>query len=55
LAAHCSDEQKSADTALLIGVLAKIGFSPNERGRMEFADGMVKTAHLIQKNWSQTT
>jgi len=34
LAARCADEQKSADTALLIGVLAKIGFSPKYRGRM---------------------
>jgi hypothetical protein len=34
LAAHCVDEQKSADTASLIGVLAKIGFSPKKRGRM---------------------
>jgi hypothetical protein len=28
------DELKSGDVSLLIGLLGKIGFSPNERGRM---------------------
>jgi hypothetical protein len=29
-----SDELKSGDVSLLIGLLGKIGFSPNERGKM---------------------
>jgi hypothetical protein len=32
--AYRADEQKSAHTALLIGLLGKIGFSPKESGRM---------------------
>jgi hypothetical protein len=34
MAAYRDDRLKLADTALLIGLLGKIGFSPNERGRM---------------------
>jgi hypothetical protein len=34
MAGYRSDKIKSADTSLLIGLLGKIGFSPNERGKM---------------------
>jgi hypothetical protein len=34
IAAYRSDSVKSGDVSLLIGLLGKIGFSPNERGRM---------------------
>ena len=52
-AAHCADEQKSADTALLIGVLAKFGFSPKERGRMNLP--LVWLKQLIRRVWSRTS
>jgi hypothetical protein len=35
MARYRSDELKSGDVSLLIGLLGKLGFSPNERGRME--------------------
>ena len=34
MARYRIDELKSGDVSLLIGLLGKIGFSPNERGRM---------------------
>jgi hypothetical protein len=34
MAAYRGDKLRSADTSLLIGLLGKIGFSPNERGKM---------------------
>jgi hypothetical protein len=34
MARYRSDELKSADASLLIGLLGKIGFSPKERGSM---------------------
>jgi hypothetical protein len=34
MAAYRDDRLKSADTALLIRVLGKFGFSPNERGKL---------------------
>jgi hypothetical protein len=35
MARYRTDELKSGDVSLLIGVLGKIGFSPNERGSMK--------------------
>src|ERR1700722_8032682 len=35
MARYRSDELKSGDVSLLIGLLGKLGFSPNERGRMD--------------------
>jgi hypothetical protein len=34
MADYRADKLKSADTSLLIGLLGKIGFSPNERGKL---------------------
>jgi hypothetical protein len=34
MARYRIDELKSGDVSLLIGLLGKIGFSPNERGKM---------------------
>jgi hypothetical protein len=34
VARYRSDELKSGDVSLLIGLLGKLGFSPNERGRL---------------------
>jgi hypothetical protein len=34
MAAYRSDKKKSADTSLLISLLAKIGFLPKERGAL---------------------
>jgi len=34
VARYRSDELTSGDVSLLIGLLGKLGFSPNERGRM---------------------
>jgi hypothetical protein len=34
MAAYRGDRQKSGDTALLIGLLGKIGFSPNDRVKL---------------------
>jgi hypothetical protein len=34
IAAFRTDNQKSADTSLLIGLLGKLGFSPKERGAL---------------------
>jgi hypothetical protein len=36
MARYRIDELKSGDVSQLIGLLGKIGFSPNERGRMNF-------------------
>ena len=37
MVAYREDRLKSADTALLIGVLAKVGFTPNDRARLTVA------------------
>jgi hypothetical protein len=34
MAAYRGDQQKSGGTALLIGVLGKIGFAPKDRGKL---------------------
>jgi hypothetical protein len=34
MARYRTDDLKSGDVSLLIGLLGKIGFSPNERGRL---------------------
>jgi hypothetical protein len=34
VARYRTDEHKSSDVSLLIGLLGKLGFSPNERGKM---------------------
>jgi hypothetical protein len=34
MAAYRSDKQKSADTSMLISLLAKIGFAPKDRGAL---------------------
>jgi hypothetical protein len=44
MAAYRDDRLKSADTALLIGLLGKIGFSPNERGKLNLPTPKQNTA-----------
>ena len=38
MAAYRGDQQKSGDTALLIGVLGKIGFAPKDRGKLNMPE-----------------
>ena len=39
MAACRSDQLKSGDVSLLVGLLGKIGFSPKERGRLNLPSG----------------
>jgi hypothetical protein len=38
MAAYRADRLKSADTAMLIGLLGKIGFSPNDRAKLNVSE-----------------
>jgi hypothetical protein len=38
MARYRIDELKSGDVSLLIGLLGKIGFSPNERGKLNILE-----------------
>jgi hypothetical protein len=41
MARYRVDELKSGDVSQLIGLLGKIGFSPNERGKMDLPSDAV--------------
>jgi hypothetical protein len=43
MARYRIDQLQSGDVSQLIGLLGKIGFSPNERGRMNLPDVPVRT------------